>query len=260
MNIINPAFAGIKDSPELNMVYRNQFVGIDDAPRTISLAYSRPLAKNLGIGLSVINDRAFVLTQTDVTVDVSYKLQMSEETNLYFGIKAGGGFTNIDLTKTNAPNSDILFGQNQSFFNPHVGAGLNIQNKKFYISLSTPNLLKGKRYEKEGNTPSAAVNNAHFYIGGGYHFGLTESLVLTPRFMMRSVEGAPSSYDAGASLDIDDKYTVGANLRIEETASIYGLLEVIQNLKIGFAYDFATTDITTVNDSGSFEAILKYQF
>ena len=31
MNIINPAFAGIKDSPELNLVYRSQYIGIDDA-------------------------------------------------------------------------------------------------------------------------------------------------------------------------------------------------------------------------------------
>ncbi|MFY0632049.1 MAG: PorP/SprF family type IX secretion system membrane protein, partial [Flavobacteriaceae bacterium] len=79
MNIINPAFAGIKDSPELNLVYRNQFLGIDDSPRTISLAYSRPLAKNLGIGISVINDQVFVLSQTDIAADISYKLQMGEK-------------------------------------------------------------------------------------------------------------------------------------------------------------------------------------
>ena len=138
MNIINPAFAGIKETPELNLVYRNQFLGIEDSPRTISLAYSRALGKNLGIGVSVINDQVFVLTQTDVAVDISYKLQMGEKTNLYFGIKAGGGFTNIDLTKVSVPVTDGLFTQNQSFFNPHVGAGINIQNPKFlYLHLNT---------------------------------------------------------------------------------------------------------------------------
>ena len=260
MNIINPAFAGIKETPELNLVYRNQFLGIEDSPRTISLAYSRALGKNLGIGVSVINDQVFVLTQTDVAVDISYKLQMGEKTNLYFGIKAGGGFTNIDLTKVSVPVTDGLFTQNQSFFNPHVGAGINIQNPKFYISVSTPNFLKGERYEKEGNTPAAAVNAAHFYLGGGYHFNLTDNLILTPRFMMRTVEGAPTSYDAGASLDINKKFTVGGNLRIEETASIYGLVRVIDKLRLGFAYDITTTDISNVNDNGSLEVILKYQF
>ncbi|MBL4604100.1 MAG: type IX secretion system membrane protein PorP/SprF [Flavobacteriaceae bacterium] len=260
MNIINPAFAGIKETPELNLVYRNQFLGIDDSPRTISLAYSRGLGKNLGIGISIINDKVFVLTQTDVAVDISYKLQMGERTNLYFGIKAGGGFTNIDLTKVSTPGTDLLFSQNQSFFNPHIGAGINIQSPKFYIAISTPNFLKGERYEKQGNTPAAAVNNAHFYLGGGYHIGLTDNLILTPRFMLRTVQGAPTSYDAGASLEINKRFTAGANIRIDETTSIYGLVRVIDKLKLGFAYDITTTDITNVNDSGSLEVILKYQF
>lgn len=259
MNIINPAFAGVKDSPELNMVYRSQYLGIDDSPRTISMAYSKPIGNNLGLGISALNDRVFILNQTDIAVDISYKLKVSEGTKLYFGIKAGGGFTNIDLTRANAPN-DPLFSQNQSFFNPHFGAGINIQNKKFYISISIPNFLKGERYEKEGNTPVAAIDNSHFYLGGGYHIGLSDNITLTPRFMMRTVTGGPTSYDAGASLDISNLYTLGANTRLEESVSIYALIRVIEKLKLGFAYDISTTDINNVNDNGSLEFILKYQF
>lgn len=260
MNIINPAFAGTKESPELNLVYRSQYLGIDDSPRTVSMAYSRGIGNNLGLGVSVINDRVFILDQTDLAIDISYKLKISEATNLYFGIKSGGSFTNIDLTRSNAPGNDPLFSQNQSFFNPHFGAGINLQHEKFYISISTPNLLKGERYEKVGNTPMAAINSTHFYLGGGYHIGLNDNLTLTPRFMMRTVKGAPTSYDAGASLDIRDAYTIGTNVRLEETTSIYGLIKVIEKLKLGLAYDISNTEIRNVNDNGSIEFILKYQF
>ncbi|MFD2566723.1 PorP/SprF family type IX secretion system membrane protein [Pseudotenacibaculum haliotis] len=260
MNIINPAFAGIKETPELNLVYRNQFLGIDDSPRTISMAYSKALGKNLGIGISAINDRVFVLTETDIAVDVSYKLQIDEETNLYFGLKAGGGFVNIDLTKASNPGNDPLFTQNQSFFNPHIGAGINIQNEKFYISISTPNFLKGDRYEKQGNRPSAAVDQAHFYLGGGYNITLNSSLILTPRVMMRTVEGAPTSYDLGSSLEINKKFIAGVNYRVDETVSAYGLFQVLDRLKLGAAYDVTTMDASDINDNGSLELILKYQF
>ncbi|MEQ6124972.1 type IX secretion system membrane protein PorP/SprF [Pseudotenacibaculum sp. MALMAid0570] len=260
MNIINPAFAGIKETPELNLVYRNQFLGIDDAPRTISMAYSKPMGKNLGLGISVINDRVFVLTETDIAIDVSYKIQIGEATNMYFGLKAGGGFVNIDLTKANNSGLDQLFNQNQSFFNPHIGAGLNIQNEKFYISISTPNFLRGDRYEKQGNRPSAAVDQAHFYMGGGYHIAINDNLLLTPRFMMRSVQGAPTSYDIGSSLEINKKFTAGVNLRVDETVSAYGLFQVIDKLKFGAAYDVTTMDASIINDNGSLELILKYQF
>ena len=260
MNIINPAFAGIKDSPELNLVYRNQYLGIDDAPRTISMAYSRPMGKNLGLGISVINDRVFILTETDIAIDVSYRLQVGEKTNLYFGIKAGGGFTNIDLTRAFSGGNDPLFQENQDFFNPHIGAGINIQNEKFFISISTPNFLRGKRYIKRGNIPRAAVDQSHFYIGGGYHFSLNESLTLNTMFMTRSVEGAPTSYDVGASLDIQKKFIAGVNYRVDELTSFYGLLQVVDKLKLGVAYDFTISEVSLINDNGSTEFILKYQF
>lgn len=260
MNIINPAFAGISNSPELNLVYRSQFLGIDDAPRAISMAYSKYVGKNLGLGISLINDKVFILKQTDIAFDISYKIQMSEQTKLYFGLKAGGGFTNIDLTRANNQGIDPLFSENQDFFNPHIGAGINIQNLKYYISISTPNLLKGKRYEKKGNTPSAAINNSYFYIGGGYHFKINEYIYLTPTFMMRSVEGAPDSYDVGGFLDIRDKIIIGVNSRIEEMSSIYTLLQITDKLKFGAAYDITTSNFSIIEENGSLEFILKYKF
>ncbi len=259
MNIINPAFAGIKDSPELNLVYRNQYVGVEDSPRTISMAYSRPLGKNLGIGVSVINDQVFILQETDIAVDISYKLQVGEGTQLYFGIKAGGGFTNIDLTRAYNGGNDPLFQENLDFFNPHIGAGLNIQNKKFYISISTPNFLRGDRFIKQANTPVAAVDQPHFYMGGGYNFFVSENLTITPRVMMRTVDGAPTSYDFGASADISNKFTAGTNYRVDEMVSIYGLFRIVDKLRFGASYDI-TTSSDLINDDGSLELILKYQF
>ena len=260
MNIINPAFAGIKDSPELNLVYRSQYLGIDDAPRTISMAYSKPMGNNIGLGISVINDRVFVLTETDIAIDISYKLQVGAETNLYFGIKAGGGFTNIDLTRAFNGGTDPLFAENLDFFNPHVGAGINIQNKKFYISISTPNFLRGDRFIKQANTPVAAVDQPHFYMGGGYNFFVSDNLTITPRGMLRTVEGAPTSYDVGASAEIHQKFVVGSNYRVDEMISFYGLFQIIDKLKLGAAYDITTSDVNLVNDDGSLEFILKYQF
>ena len=260
MNIINPAYAGIKDSPEFNLVYRSQFIGIDDAPRTVSMAYSKNVGRNLGLGVSLINDKVFILKQTDVAVDISYKIQMSEQTNLYFGLKAGGGFVNIDLTRAYDGGDDPLFLENQDFFNPHLGAGIHIQNEKFYITVSTPNFLKGKRYEKQGNTPSIAVDNSHFYIGTGVNIWLDRYLMLTPMFMMRNVEGAPNSFDMGATLDIQEKLIIGGNYRYEEMVSIYTLVKVANKLKLGAAYDITSSDFYLTKNGGSLEFILKYQF
>ena len=260
MNIINPAYAGTKDSPELNLVYRSQFLGIDDAPRTVSMAYSKNVGRNLGIGISLINDKVFILKQTDVAVDISYKIKLSEQTKLYFGLKAGGGFTNIDLTRAYDGGDDPLFLENQDFFNPHVGAGIHVQNENFYITVSTPNFLKGKRYEKQGNAPTVAIDNSHLYIGTGVNLSLSENLMVTPMFMMRNVEGGPNSYDMGAAFDIHKKIIIGMNYRVKEMISSYTLLNVSDKLKFGVAYDVTMSDLYLVDQRGSIEFIFKYQF
>jgi len=260
MNIINPAYAGTKDSPELNLVYRSQFLGIDDAPRTVSMAYSKNVGRNLGIGISLINDKVFILKQTDVAVDISYKIKLSEQTKLYFGLKAGGGFTNIDLTRAYDGGDDPLFLENQDFFNPHVGAGIHVQNENFYITVSTPNFLKGKRYEKQGNAPTVAIDNSHFYLGTGVNLSLSENLMVTPMFMMRNVEGVQNSYDMGAAFDIHKKVIIGMNYRVKEMISSYTLLDVSDKLKFGVAYDVTMSDLYLVDQRGSIEFIFKYQF
>lgn len=260
LNIINPAAAGIQDDTELNLIYRNQWIGIPDAPRTASLVYSRGIGDKLGVAFTLMSDRIFILNETDIAIDFSYPIQFSEETYLYFGMKFGGGFTNIDLSRAYNMGNDPLFTQNQSFFNPHIGAGFLLENKKYYISLSVPNFLNGNRYEKVGNAPRAAINNAHIYIGGAYNFELNNDIIISPRFMLRDVEGAPASYDIGASLDYQEKYTFGMNYRISEMYSIYSLIQFIPNLKFGISYDITTADSGLINDDGSIEFMVKYQF
>ncbi len=76
MNVINPAYAGSQEAPEFNVVYRSQWLGVDDAPRTATFVYSTALGNNLGLAITAMNDRVFILDQTDLAVDISYKLQM----------------------------------------------------------------------------------------------------------------------------------------------------------------------------------------
>ena len=258
MNIINPAAAGSTNMQALSLGYRSQWIGLSDAPNTQVLNFTKPLNKGLGLGISLVRDQVFVLQETDITVDVSYKLQLSETHDLYFGIKTGGSFVNIDLTKTGAVN-DPLFTENQNFFNAQFGAGLYLKHKEYYVSISTPNFLNGKRYVKQGNAPRAAVDNLHMYYGAGYHFQLSETVQVTPAIMHRSTQGAPSSTDINATVAYN-KIQAGMNYRVNELYSVFTLFDIVNNVRFGAAYDFTTSKINQVNNNGSLELLLRYQF
>lgn len=261
MNIINPAYAGSNDVPEINAAYRSQWIGVDEAPKTQTLTYSMPFKNKLGIGISLVNDRVFVLEETSITVDVSYKLKLSGDHIFYFGIKSGGAFTNIDLNSVGAPTNDPLFTTNQSFFNPHLGAGGYLQHKKFYITFSSPNFLKASRNKLEDNISTSAADDMPLYLGGGYTFELSQYFKLTPAVMVRSISDTPVSYDVSATLDIIDKVKTGVNYRVDETLSFYTLMSIIDKVRFGFSYELASSKLADQdNNNGSLELMFRYQF
>ena len=259
MNIVNPAYAGSSNFSELSTGFRMQWVGVEDAPKTQFLSYSAPLKRNLGIGLSVVNDEVFVLKETDITLDLSYHIKLNEDYLLYFGLKGGGSFITIDLTRANVQN-DPLFTENQSFFNPTMGAGLYLKNEKFYLTLSTPNFLSGERYEKEGNVPVAATDELHLYVGGGYNLELTEKITFMPSIMMRYIDGVENAYDLAGTFDFNQKVQAGINVRLNEAIAIFAMTKVIDQMQFGVAYEKSTEQSRDFTGTGTFEALLRFRF
>ncbi|MEM7379648.1 MAG: PorP/SprF family type IX secretion system membrane protein, partial [Bacteroidota bacterium] len=122
MNVINPAYAGSDQKAEFTSNYRAQWAGLEGAPQTLNFSLSSPIpnVEKAGFALSVTNSSVFVLQETDIFADFSYRLQLAQTTDLFLGLKAGGSSVNIDLAGIGS-ESDPLFTENVSVFNPNVG-------------------------------------------------------------------------------------------------------------------------------------------
>ena len=258
MNVINPAYAGINETAEANINFRSQWINLDGSPETQSLSIGIPVNDKIGVGLSIVNDKVFVLNETDVYIDFSYKVQVNENTNLYMGLKAGGSFINIDLNSLGIVN-DPVFSENVSRFNPNVGIGFLLKGEKYYINLSAPSLLKSKRYEKDGIRVTNATDELHAYIGAGYTFSLNDDIDFIPSIMSRYVNGAPLSLDLTTTFDIYNKVELGLSYRIDESVSGIGLFKLSDWIHFGYAYEATTTDVGDYSE-GTHEVILRFKF
>ena len=258
MNIINPAYAGINGYSEINLNYRSQWTNLDGSPRTQSLSFGTPMNDKMGLGLSIVNDKVFVLKQTDVYIDYSYKIQVSDSTNLYLGLKAGGAFIDIDLNSLGIMN-DPVFSENVSRFNPNVGLGFYLKGKKYYLNLSAPSLLKSKRYEKDGVVVTNATDELHLYAGIGYTFNVSQDVQLTPSLLSRFVTGAPASVDLTATTSFSDKMDIGLSYRISESVSVLGLFKISNWIQLGYAYEMTTSEVKDYS-KGSHEVLLRFKF
>ena len=155
MNLINPAYAGaniseeganLKVASELGVNFNSQWSGVQGAPETQSFFFSTGAGKNVGVGVSVINDRTFVEDQTSIVADVSYNVRLGSKTNLFLGVKAGANSynVNVDGLITFGVNSDPSLNNIDGRFRPNVGAGLYLKSEKYFLAFSIPNLLNSE--------------------------------------------------------------------------------------------------------------------
>lgn len=261
---INPAYAGSRGVMSIFGLYRNQWVGLDGAPVTMTGSLNTPISNsNVGLGLSVVSDKIGPSDETSISADISYSIPTSERFKLSFGLKATANLLNIDFTKLNQYNpNDPRFQDNvDNKFSPNVGAGLYFHSDKTYFGLSVPNFLETKHFDEEASSNSAsfvAKERMHYYLIGGHVFDLSPSIQFKPAFLTKVVQGAPLQVDLSANFLFNEKFTLGAAYRWDAAMSAMAGFQISQGLFIGYGYDMETTKLADYN-SGSHEIFLRYE-
>ncbi len=255
---INPAYAGSRGVMSIFGLHRTQWVGLDGAPVTNAFSLNTPINNsNLGIGLSLVNDRIGPTTDNTISADVSYTIPMSEDYKLSFGIKASGNMFTLDADKLDPQHLNDPNLQNyNSKLKPNFGAGLYLHSEKLYFGLSVPNFLQETKYND--NDVAVFQERMNFYAIGGYVFDLSESIKFKPAFLTKVVTGAPLQVDVSGNFLFFDKLMLGAAYRWDAAVSGLAGFQVTDGLFIGYSYDTETTHLRKYN-SGSHEIFLRFE-
>jgi len=258
---VNPGYAGSREALSIVGILREQWVGIDGAPSTQSLNLHSPIFNdNMGLGLSVINDKIGPIHQTMLFADYSYSIQTTDNAKLSFGLKAGVNIFQADLLSlTPDQGGDPAMYNIDNKLLPNIGVGVFYYSDKGYVGLSAPKLLEQMLYEYNTSVVTENKERRHYFVIGGYVFDLSEQVKFKPAFLLKAVVGAPISIDLSANFLFRDKLGVGVAHRLDDSFS--GLLQyyVTPQFRIGYAYDFTLTELRNYN-SGSHELMLGYDF
>ena len=264
MNVVNPAYAGSKENLAIGLLYRTQWVNINDAPQTGTLSVHSPIGKNVGLGLSVITDRIGPVEENNVYADFSYTLNLGGEHRLAFGLKAGATFQNIGLFSdigngfVNDP-ADEAFSENINNTFLNIGSGLFYYTDNYYVSFSIPNMLKNKFLDVTGSGQEFTFGSEvlHYFLSAGYVFNLSENTKFKPSFLMKSAFEAPTSWDFSSNFLFFEKFEVGATYRLDDSVGAMANFEVSPGIRIGYAYDHIISDLTAATSS-SHEVMLLF--
>ena len=255
---INPAYAGSRGTMSVFGLHRTQWVGLDGAPTTNAFSLNTPISNsNLGIGLTLVNDRIGPTSDNTISADISYTVSMNERYKLSFGVKASGNMFNLDTDKL---DPSIPFDPNlQNFnneFSPNFGAGVYLHSDKLYLGLSVPNFMQDYKYND--NEQAVFQERMNFYFIGGYVFDVSQSIKFKPAFLTKMVTGSPLQVDASANFLFFDKFMLGGAYRWDAAVSALAGFQVTDGLFIGYSYDMDTTGLRNTN-SGSHEIFLRFE-
>lgn len=262
--IYNPAMSGTDGVTEATLLHRRQWSGIQGSPETSALALNGSLNdQNVGWSVYGFNDKTDILSRQALYGNYAYHLQLSQSSQLSFGLGAGYLNQNIDQSGVRARDpGDFLtvIPRNRGTFD--VNAGLNLQIQNFQIGASA-NQLVGQpvRYSSQSDDVNIDYRLIrHFLFTSQYDFKFGgDKQILSPMVMVRAAENVPVQIDAGMLFNLVEYGYVGAMFRSDYAVTANLGLHLNDQLTVGYAYDFSTN--TYASQFGtSHEFMLTYRF
>jgi type IX secretion system PorP/SprF family membrane protein len=257
---VQPAYAGSTGTLNITGISRAQWIGFAGAPNTNTLTIQGPLSRyNVGLGLSIINDKWGPIRQNGVYVDYAYHVQLGEEQYLSFGIKGGANIYQAWLTDLliNDPGDDVFKYDVNMTFLPNVGAGILWHGDRFFLGASMPKFLKNRL--RSPSTDNIYKEVLHFYGMGGLVFPLSEGLKFKPTVLYRWAERTPSFAEFSGTMIVADQLWFGATYRTKNSYAFIFQFSVNNQLKFGYSYDLTIFHPTQVN-AGTHEFMISYDF
>jgi len=258
--VLNPAYAGGDEVLSLTLLSRSQWAKVEGAPSTQTLSAHTLLPdKNLGLGVTIINDKIGVHKDLNAVVSSAYHLKVGRQTSLSMGIQAGINSRKSDYPSLlgNAGNdpklSDVTV--SQTFLD--LGAGFYLRSPRLHVGLSAPRILPARLTVND--TVAFDLNNIQYFLLTRYRISLNQNLALEPGFLLKYLPGVPLSFDINASLIIYEVLTTGFSYRKNESVDFLLKAQITPRLQLGYAYDHTIGDVRGISP-GSNELMVSYQF
>jgi type IX secretion system PorP/SprF family membrane protein len=255
-SVFNPAYTGI-EGPAVNLNSRMQWVGVEDAPITNFLILHLPQKKNATLGFTFQNDRVYVENKTFATFDYSYKLQVSDQSNLYLGLKAGAIINNINTNKISRSytyaNPSIASLEN--YFSPIFGVGFTYVSNNFFFGGAIPGLINELGFNEEW-----AITNRDFtqlHLSGGVNLGLSDKIDIKPTISYRSFRVGPDLLNGVLEVDYNERLSLGGIFTNNNTLGGFFKIKTKKGLHLGYGYEFPSGSNNISIDSSTHEFMIR---
>ncbi len=251
--VMSPTYAGIGDHIKVRINGLTQWVGIEDAPDTQSLAADGRVGNRSGVGMLMYNDSNGETKQRGARVSFAHHLTLDkyDDEFLSFGLSYNFNQFRIDIENFDSPDPTVT--DDRRTTNHNFDVGVLYRYDKFYFSFNASNLLDK---DLEAFNPIFEPNqlrNYYVYTGYRYTKNRNSKLEIEPSVFFQLFESDGRSVtDLNTKFrfyDFEDYYYVGVTYRFLNDqigdplyiAPIAGLKK--SNFYFGYSYQVILNEI-----------------
>jgi len=264
--MMNPAAAGAKKDVDFGLVYRDQWVGMAGAPKTLSASLNGRVAKGkVGLGGFIFQDKIGPYSYLSVALAAAYKIKFPDVA-LSFGLNGSYNSQGINGASLTYQNSQDLAMLNvtatprATAFN--AAGGVMLYNDRFHIAISVNNLAGTTfNYDISQDNPKRGLYKTvpHFCASVGYNWSGNPDYIWENNLMSVIVAGAPILIDYYLRLHIKNAFFFGAGIRVSSAVVAQLGYTFPKWGQISYSYDYTTNKLNSYN-SGSHEIRLSFYF
>lgn len=250
----NPAIAGTKRQYDVRINYRDQWVGMADAPVTDGLSLNYRLFGNMGVAAYIYQDVTGPTQRNDYTLCYSYKLKLPDLV-LSFGV-AGSMMDYMvngsKITIQNPSDPAIDLGVTSNAWVPNASAGFYLYNDRWQFGLSCDNILQAdaKLFKKYKDAPADTSSTGivtlipHFYGYLGYNFSGNANYIWQSGIFVEESGSTPLYLAYSLRIHVKEKFYAGVSLRLKDAVSLDLGYTIKDNYEICYSYDFITSALS----------------
>ena len=257
MNSFNPAFVG-SEGKVFTFVTRLNWNRIPDPPRTNYFYYVGETKKNLTFGFSAITNKISIDRRTQVNLDASYQLKVSNTYRLFLGVKTGISTRNTDPGGLNRITTEVnpyISTSNNAAF-PVFGLGFMLQSEKSFLSLGTSNILSPKIFLSDADFMQYETP-VLYAVAGTTIFMADSSFSIKPFVSVKVIPRTKDRINIGTTLNYKNRFDLGGGFTTDDFAFFTLSIKTKNGLEVGISSDFRMNIAPNPTGGGS-EIFLKY--
>ena len=240
--LFNPAFVGINNRAEANLVYRQQWINFADAPVAMGANVQFPTSNRVALGFNVFSEKQVLLRNTNFTATFGYIVPIAANQSLRFGLSGGVGLNKLDLTADELNTNDpVIANASGNNFYVNGNFGVVYTNAGLKLGFALTDIFKSNSFSAGSFNELKLSNLKNRLYSASYKFDLDVmgNVSLEPYVLYRqSADGLQDAWEVASLVYFKDKFWTGGSYNQNNGLALFLGMNVKETFRFSYSYEF----------------------